>query len=430
MKHHIHKIKHIKKHHIGLAVMIMVLGVMIGYQVFAQQVPSGGGVLNTGTNQQPLLPPPSNTPPNGGVLNPNSGTQQVPTSVNQIPQLAPPINQPLVIPPAPLKGWLWSDMPDQSDQNKTCTNNHCGRGLGWISLNSTDPVAVSTIPYGAILNMNNGLITGYGWSEYGGWLHFQPSGTFPVGNSTFNGTARVDGQCMANVAQTNCRMAGWARFVAGTDPQAPAWDGWVSMSGKTAQGTDYGVFFNKQTGKFSGFAWGADVSGWIDFSKASIEVPPDTIKVCTDPNATNDVPLPLAANQISDPYVCQYPPDICTVTPSACPESFCDMFPTLCITASDMCPKIPGDQQPGNFPMQYNGTWYGSVGGICKPDACPDTLDSYTQGFQAIVPFTVGNMSYNIDPVDGVCKRIGVVNPTDPTNPGGTNPINPIYKEN
>lgn len=390
--------------YLGIGVAVIVFGsVALLHPAFAQQVPvSGGGTLNTGTNQQPtsVTPTPSNVPQNGGTLNPNSGTGQQPTSINSIPQIAPPINQPLFIPPAPLQGWLWSDMPDQSDVNKTCTNNNCGRGLGWVSLSSVSDG--STIPYGAVLNMNNGLITGHGWSEMGGWLSFQPTGTFPVGNSTFNGTARVDGQCLAST-QTTCRLAGWARFVAGTDAQAPSWDGWVSMSGKTATGVDYGVSYNKQTGKFSGFAWGADVSGWIDFSRAETTITPlvlDTDNKCLD----------AQGNEITYPVGTPVPTACVTIINTPAPEE---------VINQDKCSNLPGVQSI--LPTFYNGSYYNDPG--VKDKRCV-----------AIPGDQIGCMNPNasnynpnaiIDTVPSSC-----IIPGGPTTPGGTSPLDPIYKEN
>ena len=43
------------------------------------------------------------------------------------------------------------------------------------------------------------------------------------------------------------------------------WDGWISLSGN-----GYGVSKNTSTNNLTGYAWGSDVLGWIDFSGVSI----------------------------------------------------------------------------------------------------------------------------------------------------------------
>ncbi|OGG73302.1 hypothetical protein A3A34_03410 [Candidatus Kaiserbacteria bacterium RIFCSPLOWO2_01_FULL_50_24] len=45
---------------------------------------------------------------------------------------------------------------------------------------------------------------------------------------------------------------------------ADGWDGWISLRGTSP---DYGVV-GAETGAFSGFAWGSDVVGWVDFAGA------------------------------------------------------------------------------------------------------------------------------------------------------------------
>lgn len=57
----------------------------------------------------------------------------------------------------------------------------------------------------------------------------------------------------------------------GSDPQAGGWDGWISLSGSSP---GYGP--TKSGSIFSGYAWGSDVLGWLDFSQVlyGVSTPP------------------------------------------------------------------------------------------------------------------------------------------------------------
>lgn len=180
-------------------------------------------------------------------------------------------------------GYAFSDMPDGSDQNKPCTgidpadtnNEHCGRGLGWISLNSINHPG--TINYGVNLNRTTGNFEGNGYAEYGGWVTFNPAGPFPSGPGTVASGAKVDPDCLSDETRT-CKVTGWIRFIAAKDEDTntagwQGWDGWVSLSG-----TGYGLELDKPdtngVRKFLAggdhYAWGSWIVGWVDFSNASV----------------------------------------------------------------------------------------------------------------------------------------------------------------
>ncbi len=207
-----------------------------------------------------------------------------------------------------LHGFAWSDMPDGSDQNITPSNQQGGRGLGWISMNGSDTGVSGT--YTVSLG-SSGAITGDAWSEYGGWLDFAPSGPYPILYLTFSQVTKnvlpttsvtVDPTCLSSKG-SSCAVTGWARFISGEDTNTQntgGWDGWVNFNGhsyaanssNTITGT-YGVTYDANPsdanfGKFSGFAWGGEVAGWINFDGVSITptnpLPPGS---CTDANATN-----------------------------------------------------------------------------------------------------------------------------------------------
>ncbi len=335
-------------------------------------------------------------------------------------------------------GWLWSDMPDGSDQ---CMGSEItpinpdgcppiqagvhsgifGRGLGYISLNSADQGAPAG-DYGVTVDAATGDFSGVGWSDYGGWLETDATG-FPLAGGTAATAVKMMPSCWTDPTQTVCKVIGWMRFTAGTQPQAGGWDGWVSLN--TTTSPSYGVSYNKTSKKFSGYAWGGSVAGWINFENASATILPVSNGACTDPSA-NNYTNPLAPGQVSDASVCTYDNDICVTDPSVCTYDFCTLHPLLCQTPTDICFSIPGDQDTNSFPMTYLGSWYGLSSGICQKDACSDTADGETSGFQAYVPFTGSNgLTYNVDPIDGVCKK-----QTTFIQSTTTGPIKPIYKEN
>lgn len=174
-------------------------------------------------------------------------------------------------------GFAWSDMPDQSDQGKTCTDNDCGRGMGWISMNNLSDGA--SVPYGVSID-SSGKWNGYGWSEYAGWINFNPPGPYPAQG----GNLQVSG---VKTNMTTGETCGWARALAGGTTQSGGWDGWISMCGKTpvtlpggaVTTVKWGVKVDPVTGTMSEKAWGADVMGWIDFSRVKVTINPTAASV-------------------------------------------------------------------------------------------------------------------------------------------------------
>lgn len=245
------------------------------------------------------------------------------TMVNKADAQVPPI-APLV----DVGGFMWSDMPDGSDECKVgmlggtnkinnlfdtfmmtgcgpanMTNPSAGRGFGWISAKYTitPPIGIP-VDGGVKFDPVTGKFSGYAWSEHGGYMKFDPTSGYPVGLNTKSSGVHIDPACL-NSVQTVCPVHGWARFVsATTDPQAGGWDGWVSFSGGDPDLLDgprakYGVKYDKVSGKFSGSAWGEKVVGWINCNGLSMGpiVPPPPV-VCTDPLALN----------YNQPEVCKY----------------------------------------------------------------------------------------------------------------------------
>lgn len=195
-----------------------------------------------------------------------------------------------------VQGYAWANMPNPNDE-KQVTNCHptdqqydednvgCGQGLGWIDL------------AGVSLNSETGIFSGNGNSQFGGTLSFNPETTDAPQAPLVN--ARVDAACLKTA--NPCAITGWIKFTQATD----GWDGWVKMSGATQDGGSYGVRLDApdSTGvrKFSGYAWGDHVAGWIDFKYASVKIEPPEIPGCTDSKATNYNP-----NATKDDGSCKY----------------------------------------------------------------------------------------------------------------------------
>ncbi|MBP9711319.1 MAG: hypothetical protein KBD50_03640 [Candidatus Pacebacteria bacterium] len=132
--------------------------------------------------------------------------------------------------------------------------------IGWISFSCTTggPTGnsvCSTSNYSVAADVN-GNLTGYAWSDNIGWIKFGGLSSFPTGSGTVAQNAQVSG---ANVI-------GWARACAGTasgictdmTSRTDGWDGWIALSGTWTDVTVSGT-------NVSGYAWGGDVVGWIDF---------------------------------------------------------------------------------------------------------------------------------------------------------------------
>lgn len=118
-----------------------------------------------------------------------------------------------------LSGYAWSD------------------NIGWVSLSGSD--------YGLSMDTNSKL-SGYAWSDNIGWITANESELSGCPSSPcrakFNGSA----------------LNGWLRALS----YGGGWDGWISLSG-----SGYGVT-QSESGALSGYAWGSDVVGWLDFSAA------------------------------------------------------------------------------------------------------------------------------------------------------------------
>lgn len=122
-----------------------------------------------------------------------------------------------------LSGYAWSD------------------NIGWVSLSGSN--------YGLALD-NNGKLSGYAWSDNIGWITANESEL----------TGCPSNPCRAKL--NGNAFSGWLRALS----NGGGWDGWISLSGNSPS---YGVTQDQSTAALSGYAWGSDVVGWLDFSQAS-----------------------------------------------------------------------------------------------------------------------------------------------------------------
>ncbi len=150
-----------------------------------------------------------------------------------------------------LTGWAWSD------------------NIGWISMNCQTGGAGSsnicgTRNYGVAVD-GSGNVTGYAWSDSIGWIQFGGLSSFPSGTGTV----------AQNAAFASSSLKGWVRACEGTatgdcglmTDRADGWDGWVSLFGST-----YGPSLSGSS--LTGYAWGGEAIGWIDFSRVSTSYQP------------------------------------------------------------------------------------------------------------------------------------------------------------
>lgn len=149
----------------------------------------------------------------------------------------PPVTSAQIASNVPLSGYAWSST------------------IGWINFSGSN--------YGVEIQ-TDGTLVGYAWSEHIGWIKFGNLSSFPSGG----GNAAID--------FATGEITGWARACAGTasgdcstmNDYPDGWDGWISLScettGSCAADNSYGIAAS--TGDVTGYAWGAEVVGWVSFA--------------------------------------------------------------------------------------------------------------------------------------------------------------------
>ncbi len=151
----------------------------------------------------------------------------------------------------PINGYAWSD------------------NIGWISLSGAN--------YGlTVAGDGTGTVSGYAWSDNIGWVSANVSTGCPSGTCT----PRLQSGA----------LTGWLKALSA---DGNGWDGWISLSG-----SGYGITHSGTA--FSGFAWGSDVVGWVDFSFATVSLPaPTCTNGANNPPACNQCPANLFWNGAS-----------------------------------------------------------------------------------------------------------------------------------
>ena len=171
--------------------------------------------------------------------------------------------------------------------------------IGWISFNSTncdtdanghidsgpcggDNTTGTVTNYGVNEDSITGFLIGYAWSPNIGWIQFGNLSGWPT-------TSQAPGTTSTNAQMTGNSLKGWAKALSA---DGNGWDGWISLSGTTTSGSNYGVTLTS-TGSTSpsqytckvDCAWGGDVLGWVDFS--GVIVAGTALPVVTNPTTSS-----------------------------------------------------------------------------------------------------------------------------------------------
>lgn len=136
-----------------------------------------------------------------------------------------------------LRGWAWSS------------------NIGWVSMNCADRGVCGSSSYRVLVSLSTGGLSGYAWSSNVGWIHFSPAAPYPTAGP--NWSARI-----YNPVAASSSLSGWARALSYNVGNG-GWDGWINMRGAAGCGPFGGVCVSGS--QFSGFAWGGDVVGWLNF---------------------------------------------------------------------------------------------------------------------------------------------------------------------
>lgn len=186
-----------------------------------------------------------------------------------------------------ITGYAWANTPQSTGTSETGTD----QGLGWIRFNGEN--------HGVTLDLETGNFSGHAWIGNGddgagstGWIDFAPTTGFP--GAPFHGVRRVDNT-----------LIGWAKVVSMGD------DGWIKMSKDASDGgADYGVTIAVD-GAFSGYAWGSDVIGWVNFASEIAVAEGSEVHLDTATCTPDNVILPWGS--------CNDDPEFCSSYPSRTP---------------------------------------------------------------------------------------------------------------
>lgn len=179
-----------------------------------------------------------------------------------------------------LTGWAWSS------------------NIGWIAFNcavESPPCPNGDTPAGYAVRVDSttGILSGWAWTQNAGWIVFNQGAGASLAPNNLSGCpsyASDPTSCKAVLLPADAngirQLTGWARAVQASGNGG--WDGFISLSpkGTTVTPNDllpstynatanclqasppagcYGPRMKVSDGTFSGFAWGGETIGWIDF---------------------------------------------------------------------------------------------------------------------------------------------------------------------
>ena len=163
--------------------------------------------------------------------------------------------------------------------------------------------------YEVYADKTTGMFSGYAWSENIGWIKFGGLSAFPTGSGTTPQNAQLEylDYSGSGVGATQANIVGWARACAGTlngdcskmDSRSDGWDGWISLNGSSLDGkSGYGVSLKGDGVTLSGYAWGSDVIGWIDFTGVKLSAVPNASVTVSFTN-TKPIPSVLSGGSVN-----------------------------------------------------------------------------------------------------------------------------------
>ena len=197
----------------------------------------------------------------------------------------------------------WKINKALADQSSSSLSGYAwSENIGWVSLSGSN--------YGLSIDTNKKL-SGYAWSDNIGWIS--------ANDDDLEDCPKTP--CTAKLQSNN--LNGWLKVLSGGTANSGSWDGWISLSGKDP---DYGPVLSN--GTFSGYAWGGDVVGWLDFSYA---IAPSSINSCTPSYSCSGNETILYTNsscEISTFATCEEPA-FCSAGSSTC------LYPPPSFSASD-----------------------------------------------------------------------------------------------
>lgn len=261
---------------------------------------------------------------------------------------------------SPITGYLWSD------------------NIGWIDANCSNSGVCGTNSFGLSID-TSGTISGYAWSDNIGWVSAQATDVSGCPTSPCTPTMNI----------STGAVAGWLKALSAN---GNGWDGWISLSG-----TNYGPTLSN--GNFTGYAWGSDVVGWVDWSQAHTTAGCTAQYFCSA-TSTKDQYHTSAQCVTTYQQTCSY----------QCSNGACILPPTPTGTLS-VTPKIvPKDKSAtvnwsvsNTTSCQVTGTngnaWYGTSG----PQTTSPIVQTTTYTLQCAnvlgATSTVGTATVSLQPI-------------------------------